>query len=67
MDFTYPFAFVLAAVIGLALSFVLADMLNVSRQTINALETGRYNPRLPVAFAIAKLFRSRIEDIFVPD
>jgi len=45
----------------------LADKLNVSRQTINALETGRYDPSLPLAFAIAKLFRSRIEDIFVPD
>jgi len=45
----------------------LADRLNVSRQTINALETGRYDPSLPLAFAIAKLFRSRIEDIFVPD
>lgn len=43
-----------------------ADKLDVSRQTINALETGRYDPSLPLAFAIAKLFRCRIEDIFEP-
>jgi putative transcriptional regulator len=45
----------------------LADRLNVSRQTINALETGRYDPSLPLAFAVARLFKCRIEDIFVPD
>ena len=45
----------------------LADKLNVSRQTVNALETGRYDPSLPLAFAIAKLFRLKIEDIFQPD
>ena len=44
----------------------LADRLNVSRQTVNALETGRYDPSLPLAFALAKLFRCRIEDIFAP-
>jgi putative transcriptional regulator len=44
----------------------LADALNVSRQTVNALETGRYDPSLPLAFAIAKLFKCRIEDIFSP-
>jgi len=44
----------------------LADRLNVSRQTVNALETGRYDPSLPLAFAIAKLFKLRIEDIFQP-
>jgi len=43
-----------------------ADRLNVSRQTINALETGRYDPSLPLAFAIAKLFKCRIEDVFEP-
>jgi len=42
----------------------LAERLNVSRQTVNALETGRYDPSLPLAFAIAKLFKLRIEDIF---
>lgn len=42
----------------------LAEKLNVSRQTVNALETGRYDPSLPLAFAIAKLFKMRIEDIF---
>ena len=44
----------------------LADKLNVSRQTVNALETGRYDPSLPLAFAIAKLFKLRIEEIFQP-
>ncbi|HJW42259.1 MAG TPA: helix-turn-helix transcriptional regulator [Rhizomicrobium sp.] len=43
----------------------LADALNVSRQTVNAIETGRYDPSLPLAFAIARLFDRRIEDIFV--
>lgn len=42
----------------------LADALNVSRQTVNALETGRYDPSLPLAFAIARLFGRKIEDIF---
>jgi putative transcriptional regulator len=42
----------------------LADELDVSRQTVNALETGRFDPSLPLAFKIAKLFRLRIEDIF---
>ena len=45
----------------------LADALEVSRQTVNALETGRYDPSLPLAFKIAALFGSRIEDIFDPD
>jgi len=44
----------------------LAEKLNVSRQTVNALETGRYDPSLPLAFAIAKLFKLRIEEIFTP-
>ena len=42
----------------------LADRLNVSRQTVNAIETERYDPSLPLAFAIAKLFKLRVEDIF---
>lgn len=45
----------------------LADKLNVSRQTVNALETGRYDPSLPLAFSIAKLFKLKIEEIFSPD
>ncbi len=45
----------------------LADQLGVSRQTINAIETGKYDPSLPLAFAIAKLFAMRIEEIFIPD
>lgn len=45
----------------------LAEQLSVSRQTINAIETGRYDPSLPLAFAIAKLFSLRIEDVFSPN
>jgi putative transcriptional regulator len=45
----------------------LADLLKVSRQTINAIETGRYDPSLPLAFAISKLFSQPIEVIFTPD
>jgi putative transcriptional regulator len=45
----------------------LADMLDVSRQSVNAIETGRYDPSLPLAFAIAKLFQLPIESIFTPD
>ncbi len=45
----------------------LAEQLDVSRQTINALETGKYDPSLPLAFAISKLFRKPIEAIFDPD
>ena len=41
-----------------------AERLGVSRQTINAIETGKYDPSLPLAFEIAKLFGKRIEDIF---
>jgi putative transcriptional regulator len=44
----------------------LADRLGVSRQTINAIEVGKYDPSLPLAFAMAKLFKCRIEDIFAP-
>ncbi|KRG63529.1 MULTISPECIES: helix-turn-helix transcriptional regulator [Stenotrophomonas] len=45
----------------------LAERLEVSRQTINALETGKYDPSLPLAFRIARLFGVRIEEIFFPD
>ena len=45
----------------------LADQLSVSRQTVNALETGKYDPSLPLAFKIAVLFGTRIEDVFDPD
>jgi putative transcriptional regulator len=44
----------------------LADRLDVSRQTINALETGRYDPSLPLAFRIAGLFGEPIESIWQP-
>jgi putative transcriptional regulator len=44
-----------------------ARKLGVSRQTVNAIETGRYDPSLPLAFAIAKLFGKLIEDVFEPD
>lgn len=43
----------------------LAERLGVSRQSVNALETGRYDPSLPLAFRIARLFERRIEDIFI--
>lgn len=42
----------------------LAEHLGVSRQSVNAIETGRYDPSLPLAFAIAKLFELNIEEIF---
>ena len=45
----------------------LAQRLSVSRQTVNAIENGRYDPSLPLAFAIARLFGLRIEDVFNPD
>jgi len=45
----------------------LAEKLNVSRQTINAIETGRYDPSLPLAFTIARLFGLTIEAIFSPE
>lgn len=43
---------------------LLGEKLDVSRQTINALETGKYDPSLPLAFKIARLFERQIEDIF---
>ena len=45
----------------------LAEQLGVSRQTVNAIETGKYDPSLPLAFKIAKLFGKKIEEIFSPD
>ncbi|MBC3829979.1 helix-turn-helix transcriptional regulator [Undibacterium amnicola] len=45
----------------------LADHLEVSRQTVNAIETGRYDPSLPLAFTISKLFGKPIEKIFFED
>ena len=45
----------------------LAEQLGVSRQTVNALETGRYDPSLPLAFKIARVFGQPIESIFVED
>lgn len=44
----------------------LAETLSVSRQTVNAIENGRYDPSLPLAFAIAAVFELKIEDIFQP-
>ena len=44
----------------------LADRLDVSRQTVNAIETGRYDPGLPLAFKLAALFDDSIEAIFIP-
>ncbi|HEX8221906.1 MAG TPA: helix-turn-helix transcriptional regulator [Chloroflexia bacterium] len=45
----------------------LAERLGVSRQTVNALETGKYDPSLPLAFKIARVFGRTIEAIFQPD
>lgn len=44
----------------------LATRLEVSRQTVNAIETGKHDPSLPLAFRIASLFGQRIEDLFFP-
>ncbi len=44
-----------------------AALLGVSRQTINAIETGKYDPSLPLAFGLARLFEQPIEKIFEPD
>jgi len=44
----------------------LADKLGVSRQTINAIETEKYDPSLPLAFKVARLFKLSIEEIFKP-
>jgi putative transcriptional regulator len=45
----------------------LAGKLNVSRQTVNAIEIEKYDPSLPLAFKVARLFKSKIEDIFELD
>ena len=45
----------------------LAERLGVSRQSVNALETGKYDPSLPLAFRIARLFALRIEQIFTDE
>jgi putative transcriptional regulator len=44
----------------------LAERLEVSRQTVNAVETGKYDPSLPLAFKMARLFDLKIEDVFEP-
>jgi putative transcriptional regulator len=45
----------------------LADRLEVSRQSVNAIETGKYDPSLPLAFKLARLFGSTIEEIFTDE
>lgn len=45
----------------------LAQRLGVSRQTVNAIETGKYDPSLPLAFALAAVFERTIESLFEPD
>jgi putative transcriptional regulator len=45
----------------------LAEALDVSRQTVNAIETGKYDPSLPLAFRIARIFGMSIEEIFEPE
>ncbi|MGA7297926.1 MAG: helix-turn-helix transcriptional regulator, partial [Rhodanobacteraceae bacterium] len=42
----------------------LAELLDVSRQTVNAIETGKYDPSLPLAFRLARLFDLKIEELF---
>jgi len=46
---------------------ILADLANVSRQTINAIETEKYDPSLPLAFKLAAIFGLAIEEIFQPE
>lgn len=46
---------------------VLGEHLEISRQSVNAIEKGRYDPSLPLAFKIARLFEISIEDIFIDD
>ncbi|HZK61663.1 MAG TPA: helix-turn-helix transcriptional regulator [Anaerovoracaceae bacterium] len=45
----------------------LAEILDVSRQTINAIENGKYDPSLPLAFKLAAIFNLQIEDVFHPE
>ena len=45
----------------------LAEHLDVSRQTVNALENGKYDPSLPLAFKLSKLFKLKIEEIFIDE
>jgi len=45
----------------------LAELLDVSRQTVIAIENGKYDPSLPLAFAISRIFQQPIEAIFIPD
>jgi putative transcriptional regulator len=45
----------------------LADRLEVSRQSVNAIETGKYDPSLPLAFKLSRLFSMTIEDIFIDE
>jgi putative transcriptional regulator len=45
----------------------LAQRVSVSRQTVNAIEKGKFDPSLPVAFRLARLFNLRIEEIFIDD
>lgn len=45
----------------------LAQVLDVSRQTVNAIETGKFDPSLPLAFKISQLFEMAIEEVFTPD
>ncbi len=45
----------------------LAERLDVSRQTVNAIETGKYDPSLPLAFRIARVFGRSIEGVFDPE
>ena len=46
---------------------VLAEKLEVSRQTVNAIETQKYDPSLPLAFKLAEVFNMKIEEVFTPN
>lgn len=45
----------------------MGEILGVSRQTINSIENGKYDPSLPLAFKISKFFKLKIEDVFIPN
>jgi putative transcriptional regulator len=45
----------------------LADLVEVTRQTIHSIEAGKYDPSLPLAFRLARLFGSTVEEVFTPD
>lgn len=65
-NLSHDFLFLVAILVFFGVFLDLAEKLNVSRQTINAIEIGKYDLSLPLAFQIAKLFGKKIEEIFFP-